>query len=88
MTNYEHAGEMQEQCFKISQAFKVLEEKGLHDFYYAASQGYAELRKEYTVNEAMQPVNDDQLKTLESTIAYVKEVQQQAEAKLDQEATA
>lgn len=88
MTNWEHAAEMQEQCFKISQAFKVLKEKGLHDFYYAASKGYAELRKNYTVDEAMQPVNDDQLKTLESTIAYVKEVKQQAEAKLDQEATA
>lgn len=88
MTNYEHAGEMQELCFKASQAFRVLEDKGLHDFYLAASNGYEEMRNSYSVEEAENPVDEEQLKTLESVAAYVKEVQQQAAEKLGQEATA
>lgn len=88
MTNYEYYGEMQELCFKISQAFKVLGDSGLYDFYYAASEGFDEVRKNFTVEEAQRIVDDSELKQLESTAAYVKEVEEQATAKLDQEVTA
>ena len=87
MTNYEYAGEMQELCFKISQAFKVLGDSGLYDFYYAASIGFEEIRKNYSVEEAQQLVENDEVKQLESTAAYVKEVQKQAAEKLDKEIT-
>ena len=88
MTYYEYAGEMQELCFKISQAQKVLEETGLYDFYYATSTGFEELRKKMSVEEADRPIDKDQEETLENTSAYLKDVQQQATEKLDQEVTA
>lgn len=85
MTKYEYAGEMQELCFKISQVCKVLEEEGLQDFYHAASEGFAVIRNEYSVEEAQQLVTKDEKEQLESTAAYVKEMQKQAAEKLDQE---
>lgn len=88
MTKYVYAGEMQELCFKISQVCKVLEEEGLQDFYYAASEGFVEIRKNYSVAEADTPISSDQEEQLESTAAYLKELHQQAAEKLDQEITA
>ena len=88
MTKYEYAGEMQELCFKVSQACKVLGETGLYDFYYAASEGFAVIRDEYSVEEAQQLVTKDEEEQLESTAAYVKEVQKQAAEKMDLEVTA
>lgn len=88
MTYYEYAGEMQELCFKISQAQKVLGETGLYDFYYATSTGFEKLRKEMSVEEADRPIDKDQEETLENTSAYLKEVQKEATEKLDQEVTA
>ena len=85
MTKYEYAGEMQELCFKISQTCKVLEEQGLQDFYSAASQGFADMQANYSVAEAEMVINKDQEQQLESTAAYVKELQQQAAEKLDKE---
>lgn len=85
MTNYEYAGEMQELCFKISQAHKAMEKTGLHDFYLAASNGFAELRKNYTVEEAQAVASEEQMEMLESSKAYVNEVVKQAAEKLDKE---
>ena len=87
MTYYEYAETMQEQCFKISQAHKVLGEVGLYDFYTAASEGYEEARKKLSVKEAQEVVDEELMQMLEATTAYVKEVQQQAAEKLDQEIT-
>ena len=88
MTYYEYAGEMQELCFKISQAQKVLEETGLHDFYYATSTGFEELRREMSVDEANRLIDKSQEEALENTSAYLSEVEKQAVEKLDQEVTA
>ena len=88
MTYYEYAGEMQELCFKISQAQKVLGETGLYDFYYATSTGFEELREKMSVEEADRLIDKDQEETLENTSAYVKEVQHKAAEKLGQEVTA
>ena len=88
MKKYEYAGEMQELCFKVSQACKVLGDKGLQDFYEAAREGFVELRNNYSVEEADAPIDADQEKILESTAAYVKEVEKEAAAKLDREITA
>ena len=85
MTNYEYAGEMQELCFKISQACKVLEKKGLQDFYAAAGDGFAEVQKKYSVEEAEMAISQDQEEQLESTVAYKKELEKQAAEKLDKE---
>jgi len=85
MTKYEYAGEMQEVCFKISQVWKVLEEEGLQDFYYAASEGFVEIRNNYSVEEADQVISTDQEEQLESTAAYLKELRKQAAEKLDKE---
>ena len=85
MTNYEYAGEMQELSFKISQACKVLEQKGLQDFYKAASDGFAEMRNAYSVEEAAKEISNDQEEQLEATAAYVKELQKEAAEKLDKE---
>ena len=85
MTYYEYAGEMERLCFKISQAHKVLEKTGLHDFYLAASNGFAELRNNYTVEEAETVASEEQMEMLESSRAYVNEVEKQAAEKLDKE---
>lgn len=88
MTIYEYAGEMADLCFKISQAFKVLGDSGLYDFYRAACEGFCELQGSFTVEEAQQLIDNDQERQLESTAAYVKEVQKQAAEKMDLEVTA
>ena len=88
MTNYEYHVEMQRLCFKISQAQKVLEETGLHDFYYATSTGFEELREKMSVEEADRPIDKNQEETLENTSAYLSEVEKQAVEKLDREVTA
>ena len=88
MTYYEYAGEMQEMCFKISQAYKVLGDTGLYDFYYAASTGFDDIRKTMSVEDAEKPADKDELAILESTAAYYKDVQEQAAKQLDQEVTA
>jgi hypothetical protein len=85
MTNYVYAGEMHELCFKISQAFKVLGERGLHDFYSAASIGYDAMQESMSVAEAGLIITKSQEETLESTAAYYKEITKEACAKLDQE---
>ena len=85
MTKYEYAGEMQELCFKISQVCKVLDDEGMQDFYKATSEGYAKIRKDYSVEEAAMVISDDQEKQLENTAAYAKELQKQAAEKLDKE---
>lgn len=81
MTYYEYAGEMQELCFKISQAQKVLGETGLYDFYYTTSTGFEELREKMSVEEADRPIDKNQEETLENTGAYLKEVQKEATEK-------
>lgn len=85
MTKYEYAGEMQELCFRISQAYKVLGDTGLYDFYYATSKGFAEIRNSYSVKEAQQTVNHEQIEQLENTTAFAKDVRKQAAYKLDKE---
>lgn len=85
MTNYEYAGEMQELCFRISQAHKAMGKTGLHDFYKAASDGFEELRNNYTVAEAETVASEEQMEMLESSKAYVKEVTQQAAEQIDKE---
>ena len=85
MTNYEYAGEMQELCFSISQACKVLEEKGLQDFYEAASDGFAQKRKNYSVDEAAMIIVKSQEEQLEATAAYAKELRNEAANKIDKE---
>lgn len=85
MTNFEYAGEMQELCFKISQACKVLEEKGLQDFYAAAGDGFADMQKNYSVEEAGMVISKDQEEQLDATAAYAKELRTEAAEKLDKE---
>ena len=88
MTYYEYYVEMQRLCFKISQAQKVLEETGLHDFYYATSTGFIKLRKEMSVDEANRLIDKSQEEALENSSAYSSEVEKQAVEKLYREVTA
>ena len=85
MTNYEYAGEMQELCFSISQACKVMEEKGMQDFYGAACDGFALKRKSYSVDEAAMLINKSQEEQLEATAAYAKESRNKAAVQIDKE---
>ena len=57
----------------------------MQDFYKATSDGFEKMRKAYSVEEAAMVISDDQEKQLESTAAYVKELQKQAAEKLDKE---
>ena len=85
MTNYEYAGEKQELCFSISQRCKVLGDKGLQDFYGAANDGFAQMREEYSVEEAAKVISKDQEEQLDATAAYAKELGAEAAEKLDKE---
>lgn len=85
MTNYEYAGEMQELCFQASQAHKAMEETGLSEFYRATSEGFAQMRKDYSVEEAGKTVTKEQMEMLENSTAYVKELRKQAAEKIDKE---
>ena len=88
MTYYEYAGEMGDLCLKISQRLKAMKQKGLYDFYYAASEGFDVIRKNMNVEEAEMIVDKDQMEQLESTAAYEKEVRKEAVEYISQEVTA
>lgn len=81
MTYYNYVSEMQELCFRATQALTVLGKNGTKDFYSAAEVGFSKLMDELNnkpVSEVSVHINQDQLDTLVSTKNFVEEQENQA----------
>lgn len=81
MTTYNYVCEMQELCFRATQALTVLGKSGTKDFYSAAEIGYSKMLEELNnmpVEQVSVHVNQDQLDTLVSCKKFVEEQEQQA----------
>ena len=81
MTYYNYVSEMQELCFRATQALTVLGKNGTKDFYSAAEVGFSNLMDELdnkTASEVSVHINQDQLDTLVSTKNFVEEQENQA----------
>lgn len=81
MTYYNYVSEMQELCFRATQALIVLGKNGTKDFYSAAEVGFSKLLDELNnkpVEEVSVSINQDQLDTYISTKAFVEDQEQQA----------
>ena len=63
MTTYNYMIEMQELCFRISQACKTMGKTGTQDVYAACEKGFYEMAKELTCEEAGSAINPDQIDT-------------------------
>lgn len=85
MTTYNYVSEMQELCFRATQALTVLGKKGTKDFYSAAEIGFSKMMEELNnrpVEEVSKPISQDQLDTLISCKKFVEEQENQAAWKL------
>ena len=81
MTYYNYVSEMQELCFRATQALTVLGKNGTKDFYSAAEVGFSKLMDELDnkpVSEVSEHINQDQLDTLVSTKNFVEDQENQA----------
>lgn len=81
MTKSEYATEMRDLCLKLTEILKPLGEVGLFNFYLAASNGFEEIHNNYTKEEAETLISKDEIEQIESTKAYIKELQQEAAEK-------
>lgn len=81
MTYYNYVSEMQELCFRATQALTVLGKLGTKDFYSAAEMGFLKQMDELNnkpVSEISANINQDQLDTLVSTKKFVEDQENQA----------
>ena len=73
MTTYNYMIEMQDMCFRISQACKAMGKKGTQDVYYACYLGFGEMAKELNCEEAGSTITQDQLDTYVCTKNFCEE---------------
>ena len=78
MTKREYANEMRELCLKLTEILKPIEEVGLFNFYLAASNEFEKIHNNFTKEEAETLISKDEIESIESTKAYIKELQQEA----------
>ncbi|MBO7733369.1 MAG: hypothetical protein J6S67_12465 [Methanobrevibacter sp.] len=81
MTTYNYVSEMQELCFRATQALSVMGKDGTKDFYSAAEIGFFKQMDELNnkpVEEVSKPISQDRLDTLIATRKFVEEQEQQA----------
>lgn len=81
MTLYNYVSEMQELCFRATQALKVMGKTGTMDFYSAAENGFYQLLQELNnkpIEEVSTTVNQDQLDTLVSCKLFVEKQENEA----------
>ena len=73
MTTYNYFIEMQDMCFRISQACKAMNKRGTQDVYAACERGFGEMAKELNCEEAARNINQDQLDTYACTKNFCEE---------------
>ncbi|MBO7735106.1 MAG: hypothetical protein J6S67_21260 [Methanobrevibacter sp.] len=85
MTTYNYMSEMQEMCFRATQALIVLGDKGMQDFYAAAEQGFYNRANGLSVEEANAPINVSQIDSYLATKDFVESKEYEAALKLKKE---
>ena len=80
MTTYNYMIEMQDMCFRISQACKAMNKRGTQDVYAACERGFGEMAKELNCEEAGRAINQDQLDIYVCTQNFCKEQEKKAAA--------
>ena len=81
MTYYNYVSEMQQLCFRATQALDGLGKIGTQDFYAAAEVGFAKLLEDANskpVSEISHQITKDQADTLNSTREFVAQQEEQA----------
>ncbi len=78
MTTYNYFIEMQEMCFRISQACKAMGKTGTQDVYAACERGFSVMAKELNCEEAGRTITQDQLDTYVCTKNFCEEQEKQA----------
>lgn len=88
MTTYHFSEEMEEMCFKLSEAYKVLGDGYMHIFYSAASAGFRVKKSQMTIREGSEFINEEKADVFLRTTELLKKVNKKACRKLDKEASA
>lgn len=78
MTTYNYFIEMQDMCFRISQACKAMNKRGTQDVYAACVRGFGEMAKELNCEEAARTINQDQTDTYVCTKNFCEEQEKAA----------
>lgn len=87
MTTYNYFIEMQDMCFRISQACKAMNKRGTQDVYAACERGFGEMAKELNCEEAGCTITQDQLDTYVCTKNFCEEQTKQAADIINREIT-
>ena len=87
MTTYNYFIEMQDMCFRISQACKAMNKRGTQDVYAACERGFGEMAKELNCEEASRTITQDQLDTYVCTKNFCEEQTKQAADMINREIT-
>jgi hypothetical protein len=87
MTTYNYFIEMQDMCFRISQACKAMNKRGTQDVYAACERGFGEMAKELNCEEAGCTITQDQLDTYLCTKNFCAEQVKQAADKINTDIT-
>ena len=85
MTYYNYVCEMQELCFRASQALMVTGEKGLEDFYKAAELGFYNCSKDMPIEKANETIGQSQIDAYLQTKKYAEECEDRAAYRLKEE---
>ena len=80
MTTYNYMIEMQEMCFRITQACKVMGKQGTQDLYAACELGLGKMAKELTCEDAGKTISQDQLDMYACVQNFCKDQEREAAA--------
>lgn len=82
MTTYNYLSEMQQLCFRATQALEVLGEKGMKDFYSKAEEGYAVECSSLGYKSASAAIEQSQINAYLQVKEYVDTKEREAAEKL------
>ena len=85
MTTYNYLSEMQLLCFRAREALKVLNDKGMEDFYAAAEVGFSERATPLTFEKANEHINQSQIEAYLKVKEYAEQKEREAAEKLRDE---
>ena len=82
MKTYSYLSEMQQFCFRATQAFIVLEDKGMQDFYSAAEKGFDAECNSLTCENASAGINQSQIENYFRLKDFVESKEREAAQKI------
>lgn len=85
MTYYNYMSDMQQFCFRITQAAIVLKDKALQDFYYAAEEGFNIHANQLSISEAKANIGQNQIEAFLRTKKFCEKKEEEAAYKLKEE---